>query len=304
MNENNTLNRVSDIKKVDQKVRMLTLLGDKVQQLQNNLEPQNDSGSPLAYIDPQVVLEFITTNQEVELTQTEINIATIDIDYLEGFPVVEGLPFWERLDCEPIDYYKMFKLYRNQKITDSTRSFEKLIDQLNNTTAPLLHALSKVYHWQQRVRAFDQYQGYLVEKEREKLTTVMNGRHQKTAEKMWELCEKYLTELASKPDKMLSFKPAEFKSLLVEARKLERLSLGLPGDRPPTTPNTQNTEITNIKIDSKIKNESKTINLPSGEKVKYLQEIVDVLHNANALPKTIEAQGDVQEETEKGDSDL
>lgn len=131
----------------------------------------------------------------------------------------------------------------------------------------------------------------------------MNGRHQKTAEKMWDLCETYLTELATKPDKMLNFKPAEFKALLVEARKLERLSLGLPGDKPPI----QSTEITNIKIDNKTqintKNESKTINLPSGEKKKILQEIVDVLHNAKALPETLEAQGDLQSEIEQGGDD-
>jgi hypothetical protein len=100
--------------------------------------------------------------------------------------------------------------------------------------------------------------------------------------------------LEDKPDKLLNFKPAEFKSLLVEARKLERLSLGLSGDRPPAQPTT--IEKTTINVDSKTMVDNKTISIPSGERLQYLQEVVDVLHKAKALPKSLEAQEDLQEE--------
>jgi hypothetical protein len=137
----------------------------------------------------------------------------------------------------------------------------------------------------------------LIDKERSKAIKIMEGKHKKTAEKMWELCEKYLTELENKPDKLLNFKPAEFKSLLVEARKLERLSLGLSGDRPPAQPTT--IEKTTINVDSKtLVNDNRINNIKKEDRVKYLQEMVDVLHQANAVPKEIEAKADVQEEVE------
>ena len=283
-----TLKKVSDIQ-IDKKLAMMQLLGQRVANYQNNIE-RLDNNLPLAYIDPQVIVEHLT---EEELIQQEIDQATIAIDYLEGFPVVNGLPFWERLDCEPLDYYKLFKIYRNQKNTDSTRSFEKLIEQ-TTTKIGYLYALSKIYHWQDRCKAFDLFNSFLIDKERSKAIKIMEGKHKKTAEKMWELCEKYLTELEDKPDKLLNFKPAEFKSLLVEARKLERLSLGLSGDRPPAQPTT--IEKTTINVDSKTMVDNKTISIPSGDKIEYLQEIVDVLHKAKALPKTLEAQGDLREE--------
>ncbi len=289
-----TLKKVSDIE-VDNKLRMLQMLGEKIQSYQQHIE-KLDNGLPVAYIDPQVVVERL---MEEELTQQEITQATVTIDYLEGFPIVNGLPFWERLDCEPLDYYKLFKSYRNQKNTDSTRSFEKLIEQ-TAIKIGYLYAFSKIYHWQYRCLSYDLFNKFLIEEERIKAVKVMEGTHKKTAEKMWNICTTYLEELTNSPDKIKAFKPSEFKSLLIEARKLERLSLGLPGDRPPSAPN--KTEVMNIKIDNKTQVDSKTINIPSNKRVEYLQEIVDVLHDAKALPKTLEAQGDVMEEvTEQND---
>jgi hypothetical protein len=305
--ENNPINKVSDIKRSnDMRLVMLQNLGTTIKNLQQNIN-KTPMGLPESYIDPSIILEFVASNKDEPLTSQQISQATIDIDYIEGLPVINGLPFWERLDCEPLDYYNLFKLYRNQKeqSSDFTRSFENLISQANtNLTLGYIAAVAKIYHWRDRIKAYDQYRNLLVENEKENLTKIMNGRHQKTAEKMWTLCEQYLTDLADNKDKLLTFKPSEFKALLIEARKLERLSLGLPGDRPPQEKQspTQNTEITNIKIENKTQvnteNKTQTINLPQDEKVKYLQEIIDVLHNANALPENLKAQDELQGEVE------
>jgi hypothetical protein len=268
-------------------------LGNRTKQYQATLD-LTSNGLPVAYIDPQVVVEQIAQGDEP--TQSEITMATVDIDYLEGFPIVDGRPFWERLDCEPLDYYKLYKGYRDQKNTEtSQRSFDKL-EQQTNTPVSYLYAISKVYHWQIRVKAYDLFNRQLLEDEREKQIKIMEGSHIKTAEKIRTLCETYLDQLKNTPSLMVNFKPNMFQGLLELSLKMDRLSLGLPSNAPITKEEKESLKVV-INQTTNNTNTANQVNLTSEEKVKYLQEIVDVLHQAKALPKTLEAQGDVMEAT-------
>jgi len=299
MNSLSSVNRVSEIEITkDHKLIMLQNLGIRVKQLQNDL-PKTNFNLPLSYIDPQVILEYIAANPEQELTQSEINSSKVDIDYIEGFPTVGGLPFWERLDCEPLDYYKLYKLYREQIDTVSPRSFEKLIFQTNSVlNARYLSALANIYHWHIRNSAYDMFSAYLLEKERDKQIKIMEGNHIKTAEKIRNLCEKYLDLLTDKPDFMANFKPNMFNGLLELSFKMDRLSLGLPATSPEDEKEKdKETKTSNITINQSNTQNTQEINISESDKTKYLQEIVDVLKQAKALPKELEAQGDVMEET-------
>jgi hypothetical protein len=80
-------------------------LAQQVQELQNDIPQSNVSADqdswPLAYIDPTLV------------ATGDIMGATIPLTYLEGYPTVDGVPFWERLENESSEYYKVFKEYRD-----------------------------------------------------------------------------------------------------------------------------------------------------------------------------------------------
>jgi len=70
------------------------------------------------------------------------------------------------------------------------------------------------------------------------------------------------------------------------------LSLGLPGDKPkPDKDKTTSAQVINIKSESKTLN----LNTTKGNKDDYMQEMVDILKVAGALPKELEAKADVIE---------
>lgn len=313
MSDNKTLKRQtqSDLTeiapKTDQKLKMLNILGEKIKSLQQQITPIENQTK--AYIDPQVVIEFIAndTNNSTELDSSEVSMATVDLDYVEGFPVVGGLPFWERLDCEPLDYYNLYKIYRNQKLTDNVRSFEKLIDQSQTELSiGYIHAISKIYHWQLRIKYYDAYQAYVKTQEKDKDIQHLEGKHKKAADKIFTICTDYLDNINA-TGQIGTLKPNELLGWLELAVKLDRISSGLPPDKPLTKEETNSLK-TIINIDqSKTQNQtialqardsiSKTQQELKAEHLSYLQEIVNVLGNVNSLPKEIAAEGDVINET-------
>jgi hypothetical protein len=143
---------------MDKQLKLLHDLGHLVSGVQSEVQctPNN---LPMYYTDPQIILEDMVSNRLVDnnVDPDTKNLALTQIDFLDGLPIVNGLPFWERLDCEPLNYYRLFKTYRDEKLTESKRSFQKL-EKDTNTGLSYLYALSKIYHWQSRIRAFDIYQ--------------------------------------------------------------------------------------------------------------------------------------------------
>jgi len=306
-NNNSALSRVSDIEKVDIKLKLLNQLGRHIQDLQTQIETL-ENGMPTAYIDPQVILELVTGNEDYEFTQSEISMATVDIDYVDGFPVVNGLPLWERLDCEPLDLYKLYKLYRNQKVTESTRSFEKLISQTGNQfSVAYVAAYSKIYHWSLRNNAFDSYNTYLVDLEREKAVKTLEGKHRDAAEKIFDICVQYL-ETLDETKLIAQMRPNEVLGWAEMAVKLNRIALGLPPDKPKeigkvNQGQNQNTIIIdksqniNVGVKDKGNKRKSEVNINEEDRT-YLQEVVNVLSKAGQLPKDLKAQLDVVENTD------
>ena len=285
----------------DEKIRVLTNLGQLIKEIQNTL-PKNEKGLSNYYVDAQIILDWLTNlkkGEAEEIPERVINNSLVSIDWLEEVPIVGGLPIWERLDCEPIIYYRLFKKYR-----DSTKekgisrcSFENL-KEVTGIKVKALYALSKIYHWQMRVRCYDLFKEDTLEKEKEKLIGLMETHHRVAARKVFESCMKYLEDVAKggwyDVKGNLQISPKDMIGWLELAVKLERLSLGLPMDKPVNQED-------RVKID-KIVVDSKTLNIgkPNGEN-KYLQELVDILDIAGALPKKIAAKGDMQKELKRGD---
>ena len=286
------------------KTEMPELSNDKIQVLENlglvvkDLQVKCDSNS---YIDAQVILDYLTdvtkTDEDPNVVpQRVIEKAQIAIEDIDGIPAVNGLPLWERLDCESLDFYKLFKIYREQKTVGITkdegnvryqRSFENL-KEITGFTRKALYAISKVYHWQMRVSLYDSYRENFIVKEKNRMISLMETKHQNAAETIFEKCVKYFTDIDE--DKLKKLSPKDVLGWWNEATKLQRLSLGMPGDKIAIEKKGggKTVSITNI--------DNKTLNVNNAKPDnKYLQELTDILSVAGALPKQLEAKADIIE---------
>ena len=189
----------------ENRIRVLKTLGTIIKNLQESVPKIQikNREMPLFYIDPQIVLNYLTNNKSEEDNITQIpdrviNDATVTIDYLEDVPVANGLPFWERIDCEPVAYYKLFKLYRDQKEGKKGRN-QRSFENLKETTGipeSAIHALSNVYHWQYRVKAYDLFKENTIELEKQKIIKSMENDHIGAAKKVFARCMEYLDDIS------------------------------------------------------------------------------------------------------------
>lgn len=293
------------------RIKVLDNLGLVVKDIQ-------DKVGDAYYVDAQVILEYLT---DVTKSDEDPNViperileqASIQIEYIDGVPAVYGLPLWERLDCEPLDFYNLFKVYREQKMVGITkqsetgsmgnvryqRSFENL-KETTGLTRRALYAVSKVYHWQMRASLYDSFQEDFIEKEKARLTTLLETRHQTAANNIFEKCVKYFKDIDDKKLKALA--PKDVLAWWTEASKLERLSLGLPGDKIAV----EKKESKTVNI-TRIDNKTLNLNAPAKNDNKYMQELVDILGVAGALPISLKAKSDVleaiSEPIEEGEKD-
>ena len=267
-----------------EKIAAIVALGEQVNSLQLTL-PKNSDELPLAYVDPQILAE--TGFLDGKLDSKRVDSALVQLDYLEGYPIVDGLPFWERLDGETNDYYQLFKSYRNQKDTGFTRTLTA-VSKRSNISFNAISAISKVYHWRARVRAYDIFKAKELDAIREKNISTMENRHRKAAEELFITCmtslkDKFASE-STNPLKMMSAK--EVKDLLEVAYKLERLSLGKHPEKPLDSDDRAvvNTVIKNYQINRT--DSSRAVNI--NKDAIHLGKVVDVLFQANALDEAIE----------------
>lgn len=256
-------------------------LGEHVSSLQVSL-PTNKEDLPLSYIDPQVLLESGFLNDELNIDI--IDKAVVPIEYAEGYPVVDGLPFWDRLGGELLEYYNLFKHYRDQKLKSAVRSYREVGDQVH---LPLdyIVGLSKAFHWRARVKAFDLYMIMEREARRTREMVLLEGKHLKAAEDIFDVCMKFIRK--DDAEKQLSAKSAL--EWFEAAIKLGRLSLGLPPDKPVGV-----TDQASISIHTAINQVTarSASRLPTGrrETITWLQEVLDVLIETGQLHRVIETQ--------------
>lgn len=202
-------------------------------------QPSNGLGKPTALVNPQAVLSTGFLTPIDKLIDTPPPDAIMHISYLEGIPTIQGVPIWEKFEGEPIEYYKLFKRYRDMKYAKTARAVYKLALETNSETRQL-EALRQIYHWNTRVEAYDDY----MQREREVLLEMkrleIENKHAQTAEQLFKISSKYLSE----HEDLLTPKVAM--QMLDMAIKLERYSVGMfndrrNGDNAGTTVNINNT---------------------------------------------------------------
>lgn len=249
-----------------------------VSNLQNTL-PKNDKGESLAYVDPQVVAStgLLSSEEEIQSLQNIPREAVVSISYHEGYATVAGLPFWERLDGELIELYNMFKLYRDMKYTTGTRNLQSVAEQFG-MPLPYIYSVSRMYHWVDRVKAYDKFKELEREARRQQEVINMESRHTTTARELFNICVEFIK------NNKAQLTPKSARDWFETAVRLERLSLGLEPGKPydKNTPPGPSTIIQNYQI-----GQGASVGSINGDedkhKVSQFQEIIDILVKAGAL---------------------
>ncbi len=285
----NTVIPSRDIQIKESDISIVHKLAEHVYNLQLTL-PKNKDDLPTAYIDAQIIASSGLI--EGSLTSDFVSKAVIKINYEEGIPLVSGLPFWERLDGELIDYYTIFKEYRNQKDKGFLRS-HKNIAEAYNLPINFIYSLSKVYHWTLRINAYDLYKKRELEFLRNKQITDMEGKHTKAAKEVFESTLQLYQDLIGDKDKKWFITPKNIHQMLEFAVKLERLSLGISPDKPLNEE--ENGRINNVIQNYNLaKTDNKTMNVITNPQ--DLEEIVKVLMETGALDSAIKKErGELEE---------
>lgn len=252
-------------------------LGNFVQYFQVNL-PVNAYGNPTQLISSLVIAENMLDCETTDDVPDEVlDKAVIPIEYDHGMPLIEGLPIWERFEGELVAYYDLFKQYREMLYTGGARATAKLA-ALHNIPGKSLQTLSKMYHWQLRCKAFDEFKKLEFQRNREfeiqKLETV----HTKAADFLLQQAMNYLTE---HPEQL---NPKIALEMIKTAMKAGRLALGLSGEKAEGGGSS-----TNISIHQSSGSGEMSTTVHVGKEAQqdtaYLQSIVHILEQSGALDK-------------------
>jgi len=208
-------------------------LADFVQQMQSMIEI-NQNGLPIQYVDPTVITECVPYAETLDdIPEDKYKYALKRIDYEEGVPVVDGTPFWERLDGEKIEYYNFFKDYRTMKYFRQgdeeyvvrNRSLAALAEKLG-VPGKLITILSKIYHWMPRCRAYDIYKEREIAQRKQIQAMELESKHAKYANQVLEQAILYLNTHTAQLNPKVALQMVEL------GMKYGRISVGLQGDKP------------------------------------------------------------------------
>lgn len=198
--------------------------------------PAGNYQLPKTYIDPNLLrckyIDYLGKEVITADTFTEDDLMTciVPLDYSEGFPTVDGLPFWERLDGETIDDYKLFKTYREMKYNtvQEKRSLVKT-SEVTGVPVKVLKVIQRTQHWLDRVTAYDIYKDNELEMEKQIQRRKLQEGH---VSKATELLEMAFTQLMNHPEALDS---KEAINLFEKCVHISRVSVGLYKDKPGET---------------------------------------------------------------------
>lgn len=272
-------------------IKSTSKLATQVQRVQSDV-PLNKDNLPLAYVDPTELARLSATDDP--------SLAMVPLSYMEGFPTVNGVPFWERLENEDMEQYELFKAYRNLAATEGRRSIAKIAKRANASPVAVA-AVAGLWHWTARVRAYDLYK----EAEREAIRAYevkkMENKHSKAADRIFETCMEFIDKHKGE------LTPKSALDWLKTAVELKRLSMGLYKDKPDDASEHGGGRGPTIHISQNISS-GPNGSLSTAEQDKsHMMEILAVLKQTGALdPSIIDIEGEVtkSESESRGPSEV
>lgn len=220
----------------------------------------------------------------------------LPVEYYDGFPSVNGLPLWERLDGEKYEYYDLFKLYRDMYAQIGYRALIR-VSELTGVDRAHLNILQKVFNWQLRAQAYDvwlqKFNDAKLRMKQEKVNSTQETLSTKILSKIQVLVEE--ANLVERMD------PKDVIKLMSEAASIQRLSVGMPKDKLPTESSTKSQ--TNVQVNVNTGNSGDSdpyTDTPTNVLEENAAEIIAIMESVGAFDKEADDVefDDVEEEKE------
>lgn len=199
-------------------------------------ESAQEFNGHFALLDPMMLAPYIPYVEElVDLREEQVIECFHPLRDVDGYPTVHGVPVWERQEWERIEYYNLFKLYRDMRYAFYNESDALVTIRSLNTLAKatrlspnVVHYLSVVYHWTLRVNLYDNWMNAVQAHRVAVKRSLMLDRHTKVSQS---LISKAFACLNKQAEKM---SPKDALEMLKLGLAYERISAGLIGDKPDT----------------------------------------------------------------------
>lgn len=207
-------------------------LGKFVQTLQRDFPTQNNRLVQMlnpAWLATHV--PFCDTPEDV--TEEQVQRSLWHIEVQGDYALIDGVPVWDRLEGERLDFYTLFKLYRDSRygLIDNgdyvlcSRSMAGLASKLS--IAPLLiSTISRIYNWSTRCSYYDAFFEREMVRRKQLEIQLMQQDHLRAASSLLRRAMDYFEENAG------VMTPKEALSMAELGFKVSRLSLGMMPDKP------------------------------------------------------------------------
>lgn len=212
-------------------LKKLALLVAALQQNSESL-----SNAPLLIVNPGIVAEYYETASEAaDFSEEMLQDASFSIQYLDSTPMVQGVPVWDRLPGERMDFFQLFKLYRDSRycLLDNgdylfvNRTMAGLARQLHIPGLTLTY-ISNLYSWKTRCKLYDEYMELENQKRMTQRVSLVQSEQMKIADK---LCTKAMSYL---DQNFKNLAPKDVLNALEIGLKISRINAGLLPDKPGT----------------------------------------------------------------------
>lgn len=162
---------------------------------------------------------------------SDIAVAYQPLSYVEGYPTLDGNPFWTQLPHEHINAYTCFQVYLEQG-KQGARQLYLVMEDERVRSLPTVIKLADLqewfhlYYWTHRTRAHDLF--YAAHRQRMRAMRAIEAEDDQyiIAERLINLCCEYLDE--NEEELKENMTPKAFTELLKTAIQTQRVSLSLP----------------------------------------------------------------------------
>lgn len=207
-------------------------LAQFVQTLQRDLPMQNNL--LVVIINPTWLasqVPFCDTPEDI--TEEQVKKSQWKIELSGDYAMIEGVPVWERLDGERIDFYNLFKLYRDARygLLDTgdyvlcNRSMAGLARKLNLSPA-MVNTIASIYNWSLRCAYYDRYFEMEIARRKQLEVQILQQDHLKFASTLVDKAMSFFEKNSAQ------ITPKDAIAMAELGFKISRLSLGLMPDKP------------------------------------------------------------------------
>lgn len=231
-------------------------LAEFVQVLQADFPMQDNL--LVAFLNPmKLATEIVDCETPQDVTEEVLQRARWQIELQGDHALIDGLPIWDRLEGERVDFYNVFKLYRDSRYglidtgdyTLCTRSMAGLARHLN-LSPRLLDVLNKMYNWKLRCAYYDKFFEMEIVRKKQMEVQMLQRDHLKFSttllDKAMSFFEMHSNQLT----------PKDAISLAELGFKISRLSLGMMPDKPAMSDGAQTQPLLAVQINQQTQNTS------------------------------------------------